>query len=77
MRGVDWTYLAQKPVAGFCEHGSEPSTWIKYGEFFDWLYLPLASQEWLSAMELVNVFTENYSPGVSENSVRWMEFDSV
>jgi hypothetical protein len=32
---VDWLHLAQSPVAGFCEHGNEPSVYIKDGEFPD------------------------------------------
>jgi hypothetical protein len=33
--GVVWIHLAQdrEPVAGSCEHGNEPSSSIKGGEF--------------------------------------------
>jgi hypothetical protein len=34
---VDWIYLSQRPVAGFCEYGNDPSGSIKGGEFLDWL----------------------------------------
>jgi hypothetical protein len=36
-QGVDWIHLAQAPVAGYCEHGSEPSGCIKGGEFLEYL----------------------------------------
>jgi len=32
---VDWTASAQGPVMGSCEHGTKPSSSIKYGEFLD------------------------------------------
>jgi hypothetical protein len=41
-------------VAGFCEHGNEPSGSIKCGEFLDYLSVLLASYEGLCSMELVN-----------------------
>jgi hypothetical protein len=44
-------------VAGSCEHGDEPSGFIKCGEFLDWLSELLASQKGLCSMELVS-----YSP---------------
>jgi hypothetical protein len=36
---VNWIHQAQGygPVAGFCEHGNDPSGSIKGGEFLDWL----------------------------------------
>jgi hypothetical protein len=34
---VDWTHLAQGPLAGPCGHGNEHSGSIKGGEFFDLL----------------------------------------
>jgi hypothetical protein len=42
-------------VAGSCEHGNEPSGSIKFGEFLDYLSVPLASQEGLCSMELVKI----------------------
>jgi hypothetical protein len=41
-------------VAGYCEHGNEPSGSIKCGEFLDWPSVLLASQEGLCFMELVS-----------------------
>jgi hypothetical protein len=41
-------------VAGFCEHGNEPSVSIKCGEFLDWLSVLLASQEGLCSLEVVS-----------------------
>jgi hypothetical protein len=43
-------------VAGFCEHGNEPSGSIKGREFLDWLSVLLASQEGLCSMESVDKF---------------------
>jgi hypothetical protein len=33
MKGMDWIHLAQGPEAGSCEHGNEPSSSLKGGEF--------------------------------------------
>jgi hypothetical protein len=33
--GTNWIQLAQSPVAGFCEHGSEPSGSIRKQDIFD------------------------------------------
>jgi hypothetical protein len=33
--GTDWLYLVQVPVAGSCEHGNEPSGFIKFWEIFE------------------------------------------
>jgi hypothetical protein len=41
-------------VAGSCEHGNEPSGFIKCGEFLDLLSVLLASQQGLYSMELVS-----------------------
>jgi hypothetical protein len=38
-------------VAGFCEHGDEPSGSIECGEFRDWLSVLLSFQEGLCSME--------------------------
>jgi hypothetical protein len=47
-------------VAGYCEHGDEPSGSIKCGEFPDYLSVHSASQEGLCSMELVSsVFCDN------------------
>jgi hypothetical protein len=35
--GLDSCGSGQELVAGFCEHGNEPSSSIKGGEFIDWL----------------------------------------
>jgi hypothetical protein len=32
---VDWFHLSHDRVAGCCEHGNEPSGYIKGGEFLD------------------------------------------
>jgi hypothetical protein len=32
---LDATGSGERPVAGFCEHGDEPSGFIKCGEFLD------------------------------------------
>jgi hypothetical protein len=40
-------------VAASFEHGNEPSSSIKGGEFLDYLSVLLASQEGLCSMELV------------------------
>jgi hypothetical protein len=37
-------------VAGSCEHGNEPSSSIKFGEFLDELSVLLVSQEGLCSM---------------------------
>jgi hypothetical protein len=41
------------PVMGCCEHRNKPSSYIKGGEFFDYLS-DLDSQEGLFSMELVS-----------------------
>jgi hypothetical protein len=41
-------------VVSSCEHGDEPSGFIKCGEFLDWLIVLLASQEGLCAREVVS-----------------------
>jgi hypothetical protein len=49
---VDWIHLAQgwRPMEGSCEHGNEPSGFIKYWEileqFSDWWLLKKASAPW-------------------------------
>jgi hypothetical protein len=48
-------------VVGFCEHGDEPSSSIKCGEFIDYLNVLLASQEGLCSMELVRYFIEGFA----------------
>jgi hypothetical protein len=42
-------------VAGFCEHGNEPSGSINDRKFLDYLSMLLASQERLCSMDLVRV----------------------
>ena len=50
---MDWSRPGQGQQPGFCEHGNEPSSFIKCGEF-PWLGEEmLASQEGLCSMELV------------------------
>jgi hypothetical protein len=38
--GMDWIELDQdRQVAGTCEYGNGLSSFIKYGEFLDWLQI--------------------------------------
>jgi hypothetical protein len=41
-------------VAGSFEHGNEPSGFVKFGGFLDYLSILFASQEGQCSMELVN-----------------------
>jgi len=49
---IDWSGSEQEQVAGECEYGNEPSSYIKYGLFFDLAKDLLASQEGLCSLEL-------------------------
>jgi hypothetical protein len=44
-RGLDSSGSGQKQVAGCCEHGNEPSGFLKCGEISRLAEQPLASQE--------------------------------
>jgi hypothetical protein len=52
---VDWIHLVRGlgSMAGSCEHGDEPSTSIKCGEFLEKQSVLLASQEGFCSVELV------------------------
>jgi hypothetical protein len=48
-------------VAGACECGNEPSGYIKFWGFLEWLTTPSASQEGLRSMELVHPQSHSYA----------------
>jgi hypothetical protein len=41
--GLDSPVSGYGSVAGCCEHGDEPTGYMKWGEWFDWLSLLLTS----------------------------------